>query len=179
MSKSYKTGIWVRAAVIGASIALFTGAFYWLIGDLGYQSTLITEHRVTIAKNAGLLDVLAHLKGVLPDVQEYKKQMDKLLPVEVELLNVQRWIDGVARVNQVESTFRFQPGSSAAKDDAAGFERFSLDVLGANPEKLFSFLKYLETKADRFMIVLDSIDVTARPNNEGFQVRTQGKVFFR
>ena len=176
MDPRFKKKIVISFSIIGVSIIGFGVAFYFLYVDLTAQTKKIYADRVAIAERANIIDSLSSLKRDSVEADTYRAAINQLLIPESQLLDFPRWIDGLARVRQVQSSFSFSGDQTQAAADAPGHISFSLGAQGSLPN-IIDFLKDVEFRSPRFLVELDSIDATK--NGVDYRVSTNGRVFFK
>ncbi len=164
-------------SVIFGSLLLGTVAIYFLRVRLDDRVKRINQYHALIQDRADDVRTLAELKKVAPIAASYQKAIDLLLPTRDQLFDFPAWLDSIARSEKVVLGFGFQGDASAPQGVAAGQVPFSLNLTGGL-DTIAHFLKILESpQATRFMIGLDSIDITK--TGDAYKASAQGKTYFK
>lgn len=167
----------VSAWIILASVAVFFAAFAWLHGDMEAQAEAIRNARRSVGNDTRSVADFAGLRKDAAEADEYAAKLNLLLPLRDELLSFPRWVaaTGLASKVSARATFKSTP-AAAGKTGAIGSVDFVLDAGGAY-DKLKEFLNIVESKAPRFLVVFDGIDVSK--DGDTYHASIKGRVFFR
>lgn len=176
MQDYFKRELIISFSVIGISIVFFGALFYVLAGDISSKAQKISDDRAAALERAAAVDAIAGLKQGEPEAAKYRSAMDQLLVPEAQLLDVPKWLDGLARVRQVGETFAFQGNQVPAAGDTPGYINFSLGITG-NFDSMLDFLKDVELRSPRFLVQLDKVELTSLDGS--YQGSTNGRVFFK
>ncbi len=176
MPENYRRMVVVRVLIITASVIVAAGGLFWFAGDIAAQAKKVSGARFDSALQAKLVERLASLKTIATEAGGYERRLNALLPTRDELLDFPRWLEGVARVEQVAINFGFQGAAVAAQANEPGFINFSLDASAASFGALEKFFISIE-RAPRFFVNFTSFDVSW--NQERGRAVAQGQVFFR
>jgi outer membrane murein-binding lipoprotein Lpp len=176
MHGHFRKELIISLAVIVGSFLVSGAALYFLSGDLQSQVQKIGTARALLTNRSAVLGSLAALKKDAAQAAVYKPAMDVVLVSQDQLLDFQKWLDGLAGVHRIGYNFSFQGDPVLPQSDAPGYYNFSLDINGAL-DNLIEFIKDVEYKSPRFLTNLYGFDLTRDGDN--YRVLTQGKVFFR
>ncbi len=176
MFSDFREKVIIGVVLILASIVAFGSVFYFFSKSLRVLARDIAADRLLIANNAAVLGNLAELKRDSQEAARYEKAMNKLLVSKDQLIDFGTWLDGLARVRQVAMNFSFSGSEVAPQESFPGYINFSLDVAGTL-DALTAFLKDIELQSTRFLVNLDTFDMTKSAG--GYRIITQGKVFFK
>lgn len=155
---------------------LFGFVLQLLARDLDAQAKKIIESRSVSSDHVRLIGTLARLKKIAPQAGKYGEQLRLLLPTKDELLDFPRWLSSVSRTHEVTSHFVFQGGTVMPQPEEPGYVGFTLNASGAS-ENLEKFFRELETTSSRFLLALDSFEVT---QSEGaYRAFARGRIFFQ
>ncbi|MEK7507954.1 MAG: hypothetical protein AAB602_02630 [Patescibacteria group bacterium] len=176
MFRNFRREVITGAALIIGSIIVFGVVFYFFSRSLNTIAREIAADRLLIANNAVVLGNLAELKRDDQKSARYEKAMNKLLVPKDQLIDFDGWLEGLARVRQVAMNFSFSGSEVAPQENFPGYISFSLDIAGTL-DALTAFLKDIELQSTRFLVNLDTFDVTR--SDVGYRIITNGKVFFK
>lgn len=176
MPTHFRRELIVSLAIMGGSIVVSALVLFLLSRDLQSQAEKVVADRALINQRAAVVAALASLKTDASRAELYKRAMDKILVSQDQLLDFPRWLDGLSRVREIGLTFLFQGSQVAPQGDSPGYIAFSVDLIG-KLNNLVDFLKDVEFQSPRFLVSLDSIDLTR--NGSDYRILSQGRVFFR
>ena len=176
MFDDFRREVLVGIIVITGSIFIFGAGFYFFSKSLRADAQYIAEDRLLIAESSAILASFAELKRDASLAVRYEKAMERLLVPKDHLIDFPRWLEGLARVRQVGLNFSFSGSEVGPQEDYPGYINFSLDVTG-NFDAIAAFLKDAESQSVRFLLNLDTFDVTR--GGSGYRVFSRGRVFFK
>jgi hypothetical protein len=176
MFKSFRREILISFAAIFSFFLIAGVLFYLLNGDLSSQTQKIITAKILVNNRAVMLDALAALKSDAVAAAGYKKTIDRILVSQDDLLNYQKWLEGLARVHNLGSNFAFsgQPVPSSA--GAPGHYDFSLTLIGS-VDDILGFLKDAEYGAVSFLTSFNNLNFTATGGSDA--VSLGGDVYFK
>ena len=172
---SFRGQLWLSFGIIAAAIVAAAGSFYFLSNDGAAQADKIVADQNAIARQTGVLTILAALKKDAPAAVQYSDALGKLLPTHDSLIDFPQWLNALAQAHDVTISFSFQGSNNAATDAAPGSDGFSINATGEGGN-LAAFLRDVETKAG-FLVSIDNFDLSA--NGTQYRLSAQGKVFSR
>jgi hypothetical protein len=161
--------------IFGAAIVA-VGVFYFLVGDITSRSNAISDQRALIARRNDSFVAFVKIKQDFAEAAKYKTAMDKLLPMQNELINFPQWLQNIAAAYGVTANFSFTASTAPATPAEPGTVGFSLATDGNNSD-VISFLKNLESQAPGFLFSFNSFNLTQNGNDT--KVVTNGNMFFR
>lgn len=176
MGRHFRRELIISVAIIAGALVIFGAAFYFLAGDLQFQSKKIVDVRAAIASRVATLDSLATLKGGAAPAAGYEQAIDRILVTQDKLLDFPKWLDGLARAHKVGSSFSFQGDPVLPQGNTPGYYSFSLNISG-NLNDMADFMKDVEYQSPQFLTSLYGFDISGSGDN--YAVVTSGKVFFR
>lgn len=158
------------------TLAISTGALYFLSQDLRSQVDQIVAGRASISERALMLESLADLKRTASQADVYKRAMDTVLVTQDQLIDFPRWLDSLARGRGVVFNFNFTGDPVQPHDTNAGYIGFTLIVNGTL-DKIIASMEDVESKAPRFLVELDNFDLSG--GGSDYRIFSNGRVFFR
>lgn len=176
MAGSFRQKIILGSLITITVIAVLISVIFWISARLDEEVDKIVTDRGIIQKHSQLIESLANLRTIEPEVSKYKKALNALLPPKDELVNFSKWLDGLARAYQVSENFSFQGEASPPSENQAGYINFNLDSRGAY-DNLVNFLKDVESQAPRYLISFDDFDF--RREGDIYRITLHGRIFFR
>jgi hypothetical protein len=176
MAANFKRKFWINIGIIALSFVIFTFVYFELGSSLEKKADAIASHRADSNKFSNTSEVLASLKKSAPEAERYQQYAHQLLPEQYSLVDFPRWVDGLSKVRRLTLNFSFKSEIVGAQANSAGYIPFVFDVTGGLEDSVL-FLRDLEEQAPRYLVSLESIDVTR--NNDSFRTMAQGKVYFR
>lgn len=176
MPNRFRRELLISSLIVGTAVVAFGLAFYFLTNDLSSQAQKIVVDRASLAQRTILLSSLADLKRDAAEAAVYSQAMDKILVSQDQLIDFPQWISDLARIRQVSLSFSFQGDQVPPQNGSLGYINFSLDASG-NLDNLGAFVEDLELQAPRFLVVLDTVDLSG--GGTAYRLLSQGRVFFR
>jgi hypothetical protein len=176
MDKKFKREVWIGVAVILGSIILFLVASALISDQMATTSKQVADGRALIAKRADLLANLAEIKNNTSEAAAYQQKINNLLPSQEQLLNFPQILGSLASAHGVSFSFSFRGTPTLPKGTSPGMAGFTLDTSGSL-DALNLFLNDIEVKATRFLISIDSLDLSQ--SGSGYALNIQGQVFFQ
>ena len=176
MEKTFKKDLLTGLAVIFGSLLLASGALYWLSGDIGERTSRIIDKRGLINQQSGLADTIAILKTGKTEADKYSLVLNRLVPGKDDLFTFSKWIDNFSKNYGIGINFAFAGGETEPTSESLGFAPFTLSLSGPL-DRIESFLRDLESRADSFLVGFDSYSV--RANDDSYNVSVAGKVYYK
>jgi hypothetical protein len=176
MPNRFRRELLISSLIIGVAVVAFGLAFYFLVQDLDSQAQKIVSDRALLAQRTALLLSLADLKKDAGSAAVYRQAIDKILVSQDQLIDFPQWISGLARIRQISLSFSFQGDQVPPQNGSLGYINFSLDASGSL-ENLGAFLEDVEFKAQRFLVVLDTADLSG--GESGYRLLSHGRIFFK
>jgi hypothetical protein len=176
MKDNFNRYVWVSFGMVFGALVIAIIAFYFLSGDITSRSSAVSAARVLIAQQNNSLLAFAEIKQDSVAAAKYKTAMDKLLPMQSELINFPQWLQTVAATYNVTADFSFTTSMVPATPTNPGTIGFSLTANGGNAN-VISFLKNIESQEPGFLLSLGP--VTLSQNGDNTNVVVGGNLFFR
>jgi hypothetical protein len=176
MDNSFQKRMWKNIGLIAAAFVGFWLLFLFLAGRLEAVSAKIVADRSEAAQRTYAIENLSLLKTQQPVASAYKEKIDGLLPTEDGLFAFITYIQGIAKLHQASLTFSYNGTAVQPSAGNPGYIAFDATVSGS-AENIRDFLEDIESKTTRFLVNVDSVDITG----DGAQYRAtlKGKVFFK
>ncbi|MBI5221165.1 MAG: hypothetical protein HY978_05055 [Candidatus Liptonbacteria bacterium] len=176
MIKNLRRQLVWSLVIIAGSIALFGSAMLWLSASASDKAKIITLNRTLISRSSQSSETLAELKQNAPAAASYAKLLIGFLPPAEELLNFPRWLDGLARAQQVSLRVSFQGEPVPAREELPGFYRFSADMTG-ELDNILNLMTSVESRAPRYLVRFENFEYSQAGDQA--RITSQGKVYFR
>lgn len=176
MHENFRRYFWTNISVILGSLLVFGAIFYFLSQSLGGKVAEILADRTAIAQRSTDLESLSKLKTDTAAAAEIQKKIDSLLPSQDNLIGFPQFVNNLARVHSLSSTFNFEGAPNPGTLKAPGYVSFSLIIEG-EPRNIRSFIDELENRTTRFAVNLLSFSMT--PRAEIYHAEMDGQVFFQ
>src|SRR3989344_4170427 len=176
MHRYFEKEILISISIIFGSILLLGLAIVFLARDAISWSNKVVEGRNSIAEKAATLEALADLKRTAPSAAGYRLAMDAYLVTRDQLIDFQKWLDGVARGRDISLSSSFRGDSSEPTEDSPGNIGFNINVSG-EMDRIIGFLKDIESESPRFLLVLDNFGLKSGDSSTEFSAG--GRVFFK
>ena len=176
MGKVFKKDILIGLSVIFGSLFLATGALLWLSKDINDRVGKIIDKRGLINQQAGLAGTIATLKVGKAEADKYLVTLDRLVPQKDDLFTFSKWIDGFSKNYGIGMNFAFAGGETEPTENALGFAPFTLTLSGSLA-RIQVFLTDLESRADQFLIGIDSYSVRSIGEG-GYNVSVAGRIYY-
>ena len=165
------------SAIIIVSVVLFGLAYGWLGGSLEVKSKEIAQNRIIISEHNAILQTIADLKKISPQVADYQSKMDSLLPDKDDIIGFSKKISDLSQIHSVKSDFSFGGKAVDAIRGLPGYFPFSLSVAGSY-DNLKAFFDELEGHTGNYWISLDNVSFSS--NSAGsYNVNASGKAYFQ
>lgn len=161
--------------IIG-SLAVFLAVFMYIQNSIKGDLTRIHAARTVIKTSHESVKYLTELKNQAPLAEQYGAQLSLLLPKKEELLAFPKWLDGIARANNVSFKFGFQGENNPSSSGAPGNVDFSLAAEGTM-ENLRNFINAVESRSNRYIVDLESMNFEG--NSQKYNLTSGGKLFFK
>jgi hypothetical protein len=174
LGKSFKKEWWMSGSIIVGTLVIAAAILYILSGDLSGQAGQIVADRAFIAGQNAALSDFAALKSNAANAVPYTNAMQKLLPTHDQLIGFPGWLASQGDVHNVSVSSAFQGTNTPATASAPGSDSFSLSATGAESD-LAAFLGDLETKAQGYLLTIDSFELISEGGN--YRLSAQGRVF--
>ena len=174
--KTYNRKIIWNTILILLVVAVFTAVSYWLKKDMDEYAQQVYLSREVTAKNTHSLELLAKLKQGSSEIGEYQKQIDQLLPTQDQLINLNRWLDGIARASQVQASFNFEGSGNLSEGGLPAYSYFTI-VADGDYSALVLFMREIEVKSTAYLITLETVDVSRRDSQ--YRLVTRGRVYYK
>lgn len=172
----FRRAVYVNAAVILGSFAIFLGAI-WVVGQGIHEAgTRLVDQFSSYFNQSYAAERLLSLKQLEPQAQDLQRKMEILLPVQDQLLNFPDFVKSIADAKQVQLSFNFNSANIVSPNSGPGSIAFTLTASGPL-QNTQNFLDALESKTQRFWVGIDSVDFLR--NGDSYTLTAQGKVFFR
>lgn len=176
MDARFKKRLWIGGGVIMASIFIASGAFYFLSGSITSKADKIVAQKTSARNNANAIANFATLATALPEATKYETAIQKLLPDQSGLISFNTWIGQIAQKYGVIATVAYQGDPTPATASVPGSANFTMTAQG--PEgSIVSFLDYLSSQAQGFILTFNTFDFTNDQSQEG--IIAQGTIYFR
>lgn len=176
MLKSFRQKIISSAVVILLCFLIFAGAAYWLSSDISQKTQKISQERALLFRFSQLAEVLANLKNNATVAASYEEKINNLLPGQEDLLNFPRWLDGVARAQNLSLRFNFQGDQVMPQGNNAGYLRFTLQITGPS-QGILNFLSEVEEKTNQYLMTIDQFELSRAGSDQ--ELDCQGLVYFK
>ena len=176
MKDNFNRYVWVSFGMIVGSLIIAVVAFSFYTGDIASRSSAISAASALIAQQNNSLLAFAEIKQDAAEEIKYKTAMDKLLPMQSELINFPKWLQDVAATYSIAADFSFNANVTPATPTSPGAVGFSLTVDGGN-SNIISFLKSIESQEPDFLLSFNSFDLSQ--NGDDTKVVVGGNMFFR
>ncbi|TSC59496.1 MAG: hypothetical protein LiPW15_801 [Parcubacteria group bacterium LiPW_15] len=177
MEKSFRKDVIVGICIIVGTITLFFVGSALFSGAISELSTNIAASKVFLLRRAELISNLADIKKSSQEVSLYAQKMNSLLPMQEQLLNLPQALQSSASAHAVTFSFSFRGVPILPQTNAAGIAAFSLDSSG-KLENLLLFLNDIEPKATRYIISIDTFDLS-QVGEGNYHLVLQGRAFFQ
>jgi hypothetical protein len=164
------------SGIIIAACVVFGILAFLLLRHITAASQAISNERRVAAERSYALENLSSLKKQAPEADQYSKKIEALLPHEDGLFSFPEFMESVARVHGLESTFSFDGQPVSAAGTRPGYVVFAYTVTGS-ADGIQSLLADLEQKTTKFLVGIDAVNLA--PNDSSYRAEMRGKVYFQ
>jgi hypothetical protein len=175
VEQTFQKRTWMNVGLIVATFAVFGIVFYFLAQKIDALGGEIIMARGQAAERTYALENLSMLRAAAPQAANYKKQLDALIPKQDDIFGFQAFLQSMARVHQVDVSFSYDGAPVLSVGTQPGYFPFSANVTGA-VQNSREFLDELESKTTKFLVNIDTVDVTA--DQSSYHTDIKGKVYF-
>jgi Tfp pilus assembly protein PilO len=176
MDNRFKREIWLGVGIILGSIIIFLVSSTLFSDRMAASSQKISSTRMEIAKRTDLIVNLANIKNTSAEAEIYQQKMNSLLPSQEQLLNFPQALGALATAHGVTFSFSFRGTLTLPTALTPGVAGFSMDTNGTL-DQLKIFLNDIEAKASRFMLSVDTFDLSQTAT--AYSMSIQGRSFFQ
>lgn len=174
LGKYFTPKIIINISIILGFLIMVAWLLSVLADEVQSKSQSVQEHRLEIASRIRAISELAELREDAREAQPAIELLNNTLPKRDELVTFPRYLDTIARENNVTLRFNFVGEETPPEENKAGQSPFTITIAG-NYANVISFIEDLE--GGEFLLRLDSFNITLE--RSGFDVELTGSVYFR
>jgi hypothetical protein len=173
MTADIKNSIWISLAVILLSIISYYIGLSFIFKNIAQTTFKIKEKNVAISRLSNSPDILANLKNQAQVVAPYENALKSLIPPQESLLEVPRWIEGLARARNINSTFSFQ-GEPGITPGSLGVAAFYIQGYGGYQD-LIRLVRDMEVNQPKYLLNISSFSINRHEN--AYRAEIYGTIF--
>ncbi len=177
MEQNFRKKVLVNTGIILSAFAIAAVLFSVLGGRLDAASAKIAADRNEAASRTYALENLSMLKTQEPEAAKYKEKLDTLLPNQDGLFSFITYLQGIAKLHQVDISFSYSGPAVAPVVGRPGYIPFTATLAGSS-ENIIAFIDDMESKSARFMVNFDTAELSG-DRGSTYNATVKGKVFFK
>jgi len=172
--EDFKKRLTLTISISLSIILVLGGLFYYFHNDILKKVTKINSYRQELASRVSILDRIYVLEQEHTKSLPYFTEIEKALPTETEMVNLEEVLQDLAGQNDLNLSFRFGLLNEATEQEPKNYS-FNLILTG---EKV-NILKWMDSLQKlNYTIRLDQIELT-QTSSQGYSAKILGRVYLR
>jgi len=172
--EDFKKRLILTISISLSIILVLGGLFYYFYNDILKKVIKINTYRQELASRVSILDRIYVLEQEYTKSLPYFIELEKALPTETEMVNLEEVLQDLAGQNDLNLSFRFGLLNEATEQEPKNYS-FNLILTGEKN----NILKWMDgLQKLNYTIRIDQIELT-QTSSQGYSAKILGRVYLR